>query len=438
MLIFCKNKAGNRIFEFMQRKAIARIIILTSISLIAAMATQLFWVQNVWELKENQFNSSVKLAIKSVVNQLLASENYFPQDSGTFDPVFYNEHIEILSVVNPNTLDSLLQEELSCLKLNEDYIYGVFRKTDTVFVMGPYHGYEKQLSHSQNWVSLTCLCDSESYLLSTYFENEESLIYSKMAILPIMSGIFMLVLIFSFFFTINSMLKQKKVSELKTDFVNNMTHEFKTPIATISVSSEMLSKTIVAEKPEKVKKYARIIFDENTRLKNQVEKVLQIAIIDRDEYKLKMEKLDAHSIIEDVVRNFKVHVEGRDGTISIMAKAKLAIIVADKVHFTNVLNSLLDNANKYSPEKPEITVETENAEGKIKISIMDKGIGIKKENQKEVYKKFHRLQTGNIHNSKGFGIGLYYAKTMIELMGGNLNLESEIDKGSVFSIVFPI
>ncbi len=422
----------------MQRKAIALIIILTSISLIAAMVTQLLWVHNVWELKENQFNNSVKLAMKSVVNQLLTSENHFPVNENTFKPNFHNEHIEILSVVNPNTLDSLIQEEFNSINLNESCIYGVFSKADTVFVMGPFHGYEEQLSHSQNWVSLTCLCDSESYLLSTYFEDEESLIYSKMAILPVMSGIFMLVLIFSFFFTINSMLRQKKVSELKTDFVNNMTHEFKTPIATISVSSEMLSKTIVAETPEKVKKYARIIFDENTRLKNQVERVLQIAIIDREEYKLKMEKLDAHSIIEDVVRNFKVLVEERNGTISVMAKAKQPIIFADKVHFTNVLNSLLDNANKYSPEKPEITVETKNAKGKIEISIVDKGIGIKKENQKDVYKKFHRLQTGNIHNSKGFGIGLFYAKTMIELMGGNLNLKSEINKGSVFSIVFPV
>ncbi|RLD61880.1 MAG: hypothetical protein DRJ05_01600 [Bacteroidetes bacterium] len=438
MLINYKNKTGNRIFEFMKRKAIVLIIILTSVSLLAAIVTQLLWVHNVWELKDNQFNNSVKIAMKSVVNQLLTTEKYFPSDEDTFDPEFYTDHIEILSVINPNTLDSLLQEELGCMKLNEDYVYGVFRKTDTVFVMGPYHGFEDQLSHSQNWVSLTCLCDSESYLLTTYFEDQQSLIFSRMAILPVMSGIFLLVLIFSFFFTINSMLRQKKVSELKTDFVNNMTHEFKTPIATISVSSEILLKTIVAETPEKVKKYARIIFDENTRLKNQVERVLQIAIIDKEEYKLNMEKLDVHSIIEDVTRNFKVHVEERDGAISVIANAKQGNIIADKVHFTNVLNNLLDNANKYSPEKPAITIETNNVKGKIEISIKDNGIGIKKENQKEIYKKFHRLQTGNIHNSKGFGIGLFYVKTMVGLMGGDLKLKSEINKGSTFSIVFPV
>jgi two-component system phosphate regulon sensor histidine kinase PhoR len=422
----------------MKRKVILLIIVLTSVSLIAAMVTQLLWVRDVWELKGEQFNNSVKIALKSVVNQLLTSENIYPVDEASFDPGFYNEHIEILSVINPITLDSLIQEEMGCMKLNKDYVYGVFRKADTVFVMGPYQGQEQNLSHSQNWVSLTCLCRSDSYLLSTYFEHQQGLIFNQMAILPIMSGLFLLILIFSFFFTITSMLRQKKVSELKTDFVNNMTHEFKTPIATISVSSEILSKSLVAESPEKVKKYAKIIFDENTRLKNQVERVLQIAILDSEEYNLKMERLDVHQIIEDVVRNFKVQVEERNGKIQFDLVANQHFLLLDKVHFTNILNNLLDNANKYSPENPEIMVTTRNINGKIEISVKDNGIGIRKENLREIVKKFHRLQTGNLHNTKGFGIGLFYVKTMVEPMGGILLINSELNKGSTFSLIFPV
>ncbi len=422
----------------MKRKIILLIIVLTSVSLIAAMTTQLLWVRDVWQLKEDQFNNRIKIALKTVVNQLLTSEDVYPADKNSFDPVFYNEHYEILSVINPLTLDSLLQEELGCMKLNKDYVYGVFRKTDSVFVMGPFQGFEQNISHSPDWVSLTCLCHSESYLLAAYFEHQQRLIFSQMAILPIMSGIFLLILVFSFFFTISFMLRQKKVSELKTDFVNNMTHEFKTPIATISVSSEILSKNMVAESPEKVKKYAKIIFDENTRLKNQVERVLQIAILDREEYNLKMERLDIHQIIKDVVRNFKVQVEERNGIIHIDSKAKQHFLLVDKVHFTNILNNLLDNANKYSQRKPTITISTKNIDGKIEISVQDNGIGIRKENLREIVKKFHRLQTGNLHDTKGFGIGLFYVKTMVEPMGGTLLINSELNKGSTFSLLFPV
>jgi two-component system phosphate regulon sensor histidine kinase PhoR len=438
MLKKTSNISGKGIFGTMKRKVIHLIIILTSVSLIAAMTTQLLWVRDVWQLKEDQFNNSVKIALKSVVNQLLTSEDIAPANEELFDPVFYNEHFEILSVINPLMVDSLVQAELSCMKLNKDYVYGVFRKVDSVFVMGPYQGFEQQLAHSPNWVSLTCLCRSESYLLAAYFEHQQSLIFSQMAILPIMSGLFLLILIFSFFFTINSMIRQKKVSELKTDFVNNMTHEFKTPIATISVSSEILTQNMVAQSPEKVKKYAKIIFDENTRLKNQVERVLQIAILDREEYNLKMERLDIHQIIEDVVRNFKVHVEERNGMISIEMKANQHTILVDKVHFTNILNNLLDNANKYSSKKPEIIIRTKNIDGKIEISVQDSGIGIRKENLRQIVKKFHRLQTGNLHDTKGFGIGLFYVKTIVEPMGGTLLINSEINKGSTFSLVFPL
>jgi two-component system phosphate regulon sensor histidine kinase PhoR len=225
---------------------------------------------------------------------------------------------------------------------------------------------------------------------------------------------------------------------MKTDFVNNMTHEFKTPIATISVSSEMLSKDAIIKFPEKIKKYAKIIFDENTRLKNQVERVLQMAILDKSDYKLKLKDVNVHDIINECINNFTVQIRERKGNLHSNLKAEQSTIKADQQHFTNIINNLLDNANKYSPLKPEILVKSINQNGKLHISVEDKGIGISKENQADVFKKFHRLQTGNIHDAKGFGIGLFYVKTMIEKMGGNIDLKSELNKGSIFTISLPL
>jgi two-component system phosphate regulon sensor histidine kinase PhoR len=225
---------------------------------------------------------------------------------------------------------------------------------------------------------------------------------------------------------------------MKTDFVNNMTHEFKTPISTISVSSEMLIKSAVSKNPEKVKKYAKIIFDENVRLKNQVERVLQIASIDKGEYNLRMNPIDLHNIIESCVSNFEVVIAEKKGKIYTDLKADMHIITADRHHMTNVINNLLDNANKYSEEKPEIRISTENSEGRIEISIKDNGMGMSKESQKHIFKKFHRIQTGDIHDIKGFGLGLYYVYTVVEAMGGSVFVVSELNKGSEFKISFPV
>jgi two-component system phosphate regulon sensor histidine kinase PhoR len=225
---------------------------------------------------------------------------------------------------------------------------------------------------------------------------------------------------------------------MKTDFVNNMTHEFKTPISTISVSSEMLIKSAVSENPEKVRKYAKIIFEENVRLKNQVERILQIASIDKGDYNLRMNSIDLNEIIRSCVSNFEVVISEKKGKIYTDLKAELHIIIADKHHLTNVINNLLDNACKYSGEKPEILISTKNSEGKIEMVVKDNGMGISKENQKHIFANFFRLQAGDIHDIKGFGLGLYYVKTVVEAMGGSVFVNSELNKGSEFRILFPV
>jgi two-component system phosphate regulon sensor histidine kinase PhoR len=422
----------------MNQKVIRIIVLLSSVSLLAALITQLLWVRDAWQLKEDQFNSKIDIALKSVVNQLMTSNDFPSADIRDFEEDFYLDHQQILQVVNPLILDSLLAAELNDMRVEDEYTYGVFRHDDEAIVMGRTGGFFTELIQSPHWVSLTCLCEDETYYLSIYFPYQQSIILNSMIILPVMSGIFLLVLVFSFFFTIYSLIRQKKLSDIKTDFVNNMTHEFKTPISTISITSEMLMKDRVIENSDKVKKYAKIIFDENSRLKNQVEGVLQIAVLEKHDYKLKMKEMDLHEVIRSCSENFNMQMQERKGKLILDLNAENAMITADRVHLSNIINNLLDNANKYSPENPEITIATRNHNGHIQVDVIDKGIGISRENQQDVFKKFHRLQTGDIHDVKGFGLGLFYVKTMTEEMGGTIELKSELSSGSCFTLEFPL
>ena len=425
-------------FDRMSRKLLTVIITLTTVSLIAAIATQLLWVRDALQLKEDQFNTKVSIALKSVVNQLMTSDEFPPADSNNFATDFFDLHEAILLKVNPFILDSLIKEELIEMDISDSIIYGVFEERTQVFILGNYSAYKNNILQSSHQVSLSCLCQYDSYILSAYFPREKSIILNDMIILPIMSGLFLLVLILSFIFTLYSLVRQKRLSELKSDFVNNMTHEFKTPIATISISSEMLNNEDVIQNPEKVKKYAQVIYQENSRLKTQVEKVLQIALMDREDFNLKLKSWDVHDLIQQRMDHFMIQVHDRDGEISARFNARRSIVNIDKEHFSNIINNLLDNANKYSPQKPFIEITTSNSRKQLRITIKDHGIGIKREHQAQIFKKFHRLQSGDIHDVKGFGLGLFYVKTMMEEMGGRVDLKSEPGKGTSVTLVLSL
>jgi two-component system phosphate regulon sensor histidine kinase PhoR len=224
---------------------------------------------------------------------------------------------------------------------------------------------------------------------------------------------------------------------MKTDFFNNMTHELKTPISTISLASEMLMSKNVYEDPGKTKRYAAVIHDENARLQHQVEHVLNMTLLDKRNFKLKIREVDIHKIIIKAVSNYNLIVKKRNGVIFTVLYAKNFIINGDREHLRNVITNLLDNANKYSPESPEITVTTRNVDNGILISIEDKGIGISQENQKLIFKRLYRIPTGDIHDVKGFGLGLYYVKSIAEAHEGKVKVESELGKGSRFDIYLP-
>jgi two-component system phosphate regulon sensor histidine kinase PhoR len=420
----------------MKRYILLVIIIVTTFAFIGSVAIQFYWVKKGYELNEEQFDNSIIIALKTVVNELLNYQNTaIPEVYRNDKPC--DEKAPVVKQIKPKLLDSLLQHEMGDLDVRRDYAYGVFDIDAQAFILGDYEGFEEELLQSRYQTSMTCIHDSSQFLLTVYFTNRSNIILADLVGWIATSVFFIIILIVGFYLSANSMLKQKKLSEMKNDFINNMTHEFKTPISTISLAGEMLMKQNIQAKPPKVSRYAQIILDENARLKKQVEHILQIAVLDRGEFKLKKQELDVHELIRKQASNMQLTLKDRNGDISTSLKAASHYVIGDRVHLENIISNLLDNANKYSPKSPQLKITTINKNGGIVVSIADNGIGISLENQKHVFKNLYRVPTGNIHDVKGFGLGLYYVKTIIEAHGGIIDLESEPGSGSTFKVYLP-
>jgi two-component system phosphate regulon sensor histidine kinase PhoR len=247
-----------------------------------------------------------------------------------------------------------------------------------------------------------------------------------------------MIMVLGFVYTIYIILSQKRLAEIKNDFINNMTHEFKTPIATIAIANESIRDPRVFASREKMEYYSDVIRDENQRMLRQVENVLQMAQIDKGELALKQGSLDVHDVLQQAISSSALTVEQRSGTIRTDFSASEFTIFGDGNHLLNVFINLIDNANKYSPETPEITIRTSNTDSSILISISDQGIGMTKETQKRIFDTFYRASTGNIHDVKGFGLGLSYVKAIVEKHMGSITVHSEPGKGSTFIVSLPL
>ncbi len=276
-------------------------------------------------------------------------------------------------------------------------------------------------------------------ILKVHFPGKKDYIFDSISFM-IPSLIFTLVLLVTFIFTIYIVFRQKKLTEMKNDFVNNMTHEFKTPISTISLAAQMLKDPAVAKSPQMFQHISGVINDETKRLRFQVEKVLQMSMFDRQKATLKMKEIDANELISGVINTFALKVERYNGKITSNLEAADPVIFADEMHLTNVIFNLMDNAVKYkkAEEDLELKVKTWNESGKLMISIQDNGIGIKKENLKKIFEKFYRVHTGNLHDVKGFGLGLAYVKKIITDHKGTIRAESDLNVGTKFIIALPL
>ena len=344
----------------------------------------------------------------------------------------YNEKTDTLS------LDSMLHRLLEEKGIKTNYLLAVINAKENKVEWAKNNIKSNNYIDSRYKVNLTPenMFIQPKYL-SVIFPNQKNYLLSTMWILLAGSLVFIIIIMFSFYYTISTILKQKKLSEIKNDFINNMTHELKTPISTISLACEVLNDNSIDKSEEKVKNYVRVINEENKRLSTLVENVLQTAVLDKGEFKLKTEETDIHFIIEKAIDNIRLQVEKEGGKIITLLNATQHIINADKVHLTNIIYNLAENAIKYTENTPEIKISTQNSGEGIYISVQDNGIGISKENQKKIFDTLYRVPTGNVHNVKGFGLGLSYVKAVVEKHNGKISVESEPGKGSKFSILLP-
>lgn len=340
--------------------------------------------------------------------------------------------------LDPYLLDSLIFQELLKKGVKTEYEFGIFNPGRGQLIVQKTGKYSKDLLN-RNYAYI--LFPSDLYLnpeyLMLYFPKEKSFLMMQLWLMLIVSMSLIVIIIFSFSYSVFTVFKQKKLSEMKNDFVNNMTHEIKTPISTISLACEVLGDKDVKKTEALFSTYINVIKQENKRLETLAEHILQTATLEKGQLLLRKEEIDLHQIILQAFNNVGFHVMQKSGSIAQELNANKSIILADKVHITNLIYNLLDNANKYSPEKPKITISTENSSKGVIIKIIDNGIGISKANQKKIFDKFSRISTGNVHDIKGFGLGLSYVKAIVTKHQGSIEIESELKKGSVFTVFLP-
>ncbi|MEE4176103.1 MAG: HAMP domain-containing sensor histidine kinase [Bacteroides sp.] len=339
---------------------------------------------------------------------------------------------------NVHVLDSLLQTELKNHGIKTYYDFAIYNPAfNTVVAQKTGENTQKLLESPYAFTLFpNDIFMNPEYLL-LYFPEQKRYLVSQINTMLATSSLFILVIISSFAFTMMTVIRQKKLSVMKNDFINNMTHELKTPISTISLACQALKDQDVSKSEDLYQSYIRMIDEENQRLGLMTEKVLQTAIIEKGKLMLNRTGLDIHELVEQAIRKISLQVEAKHGQINSKLGAEYSFIEADKVHLTNVFVNLLDNANKYSPVTPQIMVSTENNSAGILVHVEDKGIGISRANQKKIFENLYRVSTGNIHDVKGFGLGLSYVKAIVEKHGGHISLESEPKKGSRFTIFLP-
>ncbi len=338
--------------------------------------------------------------------------------------------------IDTSMVREVLTEELANRDIPIGFDFGVFNN-DSLMVVNP-DADSLKLAESEYQTKLfpNAIFETNNEL-AIHFPSKKSFVFKSLVWPSLLSLIFCAFIMAVFGLSIYYILNQKKISEMKSDFINNMTHEFKTPLATISVATDTIINPKIINNPDKVKHFTNVIKKENRRMNSQVETILQIARLDRKDFEFNFRVTDIHEIIEKALQAITLQVESRNGTIDVELNAANTAITIDPEHTLHVLNNLLDNANKYSENNPEITITTRNSERGVWVSVADKGIGMSKQVQNKIFEKFYRETSGNIHNVKGFGLGLSYVKAVVDANHGEVNVNSEPGKGSTFEVFFP-
>lgn len=347
------------------------------------------------------------------------------------------EDVPFRERVDQQQLEEVLTRNLVDRGISLDYEYSVLQDNDRKVYSSENFDTSTDHYYFRTALMKNEIQDGETYLY-VYFPGQKTLVRGSLGFLGTSSLVLTLLMVVLFTFALYVIFRQKKLSDIKNDFVNNMTHELKTPISTISLASQMLSDNSIPDEKKNLGHISRIIQTESKRLGYQVERVLQMAVLDQGHLVLKKELISMHEIITMVVQNFRLQVENKQGSLEVVDDATEDMVEGDKVHMMNVVTNLVDNAVKYSREEPEIQVTMQNTDDSFRFSVHDNGIGIGKDDQKKVFDRFYRVSTGNVHDVKGFGLGLSYVKLIVEQHGGKIRLSSELNKGTTFVVTIPL
>jgi two-component system, OmpR family, phosphate regulon sensor histidine kinase PhoR len=437
------------------KKTFPIITILITISLLGLIFFQVLWINSVKVAQEQKLKDNVSTAAGSAGIRLMEEKtvSIFQKKSDLLIspdrfPLDFRRH-SVIHRFSKEEIKNIIREEL--LRTGMKDVQFEFTVTDNNIASGDQittENFFKFYADSSNNLSHTVVLqpssgsELENFAPQEYLviivPHQNAIIFRQLTWFIIGAIIFTLIIITAFFLTLRTLFVQKKLGEIKSDFINNMTHEFKTPLATISLAVDALKNEKVVGNKEKTDYFTGVIKEENKRMNKQVETILQAALLDKQEVQLDLKKLSAHELINNAVNNITLPLNEREGELIVKLDAAKDMVMADDVHFTNFVNNLLDNALKYSKEKPIIKLTTTDAGNMLLIKIEDNGIGMNKETLSHIFEKFYRAHTGNVHDVKGFGLGLSYVKTMVDAHKGHIKAESILGKGSTFTISIPL
>ncbi len=423
----------------MKNQAIRRILVIAVFAIAGLIWMQVSFINKSFELNQNQFNDKVSLALIGVAEEVNKNKRDSTSSIEAVEQVTEEYFtVNVNDTINHRFLENLLQLEFSKFGIEAEYQYVLYDCFEDSIIWRGYSNVPGEEGlFTVNRALPPEMLPRDSHKVGVYFPWKKQYIFSQMRIF-ILSGLGLFVIICFFIYILYVILKQKKLSEVKADFINNMTHEFKTPISTIMLSSETLLKPNIEDNPERIRRYARIIKDEGQRLRSHVDKILEIAVLDAEAPKFKTEPVDIHALILREAEIIRVKIEERAGSFQSELNAEKHTVKGDPDHLGNIIFNLLGNALKYTEGAPQIRICTHNEKGKLVISVTDNGIGIPARFKKYIFKKFFRVSTGNVHNVKGFGLGLYYVNKIVKSHRGKIGVESEPGKGSTFSIILPV
>lgn len=422
------------------KKVFPLIVFLITLSVLGIIFIQISWISDAIKLRQNQRKQDIEYALNQIKEMAWRSYLIKSGNIGYLDEeskMYYLQDFTVQMLSN-DEMKMIIDTSLRKYNIKERYEYGI-TNIFQVPVKSSASFHTDDISNS-NSVSLTPDPDRSRNpeVFHLYINEDKNYILRKMGWMIAASIIFTSIIISAFALTVRTLFNQKKLSEIKSDFINNMTHELKTPLATISLAIDALTNEKVIHDSDKVRYYSGMIKDENKRMNKQVEKILQAARIEKQDIKLNLQRLNAHDIINKVADNLALQIQEKNGTLSLTLNADKHVIEADEVHFSNIIFNLLDNAIKYSNDNLHIDVSTSVTNGMLAIKIKDNGIGMNRETQARVFEKFYRAHTGNIHNVKGFGLGLSYVKATVEAHQGKVTVDSTLGKGSTFIVMLPL